>query len=163
MLMSSLLSQGQKCSTCIQRLSPFYLLINKLWVEHRGKWVLISVWKVPHITHMWGFAVSIRCRSHTSPVWDAFWELCNLTWLSIKKVWEGPLQKTYVQKNTTHHLITHTHTHMHNTFKNGITLHTESADYLLCLSSLCVTARVISVEGIGIGCLIIPNLSPSEQ
>ena len=68
MLMSSLLSQGLKCSICIQRLSSFYLLINKLWVEHSRKWVLTSVWKVPHITHMWDFAVNLRCRSHTLPV-----------------------------------------------------------------------------------------------
>ena len=57
-------------------------------MEHSGKWVLTSVWKVLHITHMWGFAVNRRCRSHTSLCKDAFWELCNLTWLSVKKVWE---------------------------------------------------------------------------
>ena len=88
MLMSSLLSQGLKFSTCIQSLSPFYLLINKLWMEHSGMWVLTSVWKVPRITPRWCFCVNLRCISYTSPVSDAFWELCNLTWLSIKKVWE---------------------------------------------------------------------------
>ena len=87
MLMSSLLSQGLKFSTCIQGLSPFNLLIDKLWVEHSRKWVL-TVWKVPLITPRWGFVVSLRCLSYTLPVLDAFWELCNLTWLSIKKVWE---------------------------------------------------------------------------
>ena len=66
MLMSSLLSQGLKCSTCIQSLSSLYLLLNKLGVEHSSKWVL-TVWKVLHITHRWGFAVNLKCISHTSP------------------------------------------------------------------------------------------------
>ena len=51
MLMSSLLSQGLKCSTCIQRLSPFYLLINKLWVEHTASecWLLFGRCHISHI------------------------------------------------------------------------------------------------------------------
>ena len=78
MLVSSLLSQGLKFSTCIQSLSPFYLLINKLWVEHSGKWVLTSAWKVPRITPRWCF-VSISGAYHIHHLCQMHFESCAIS------------------------------------------------------------------------------------
>ena len=66
MLMSSLLSQGLKCSTCIQKLSPFCLfnLINKCGWSIAASEVLTSVWKAPHITHICEVLLSLSGADH---------------------------------------------------------------------------------------------------
>ena len=78
MLMQSLLSQGLKCSTCIQMLSPFYLLLNKLWVEHRASecWLLCGRC---HISHICEVLLSISGADHIHHMCKMHFESCAIS------------------------------------------------------------------------------------